>query len=63
MPETEMKLRWDEYIEAVKMGKLICRDPEVRQLLELVYGQSLSTDVGMIVGILLEYRSFKALQK
>lgn len=63
MPETEMKLRWDEYIEAVKMGKLICQDPEVRQLLELVYGQSLSTDVGMIVGILLEYRSFKALQK
>lgn len=63
MPETETKLRWDEYIEAVKMGKLICQDPEVRQLLELVYGQSLSTDVGMIVGILLEYRSFKALQK
>ncbi len=63
MPETTVKLNWEEYIEAVRMGKLICREPDIRQLLELAYGGPLSTEVGLIVGILLEYRNFKALQK
>ena len=59
MPESAVQLDWNEYIEAVKMGKLLCKDPEIRQLLELTYGMPLSTEVGLIVGILMEYRKFK----